>query len=80
VLDTWDVKRSARDPDLVGKLARGVLGIGCAYEILALATGWVPTITQIVKYANRRQATRVLVWVWCGFVAWHFMEPEDFPS
>lgn len=58
-------------------LGRLVIALGCAYEIVALATDQrVPTITAIVKRTGRHPLGRVLVWGWCGFVAWHFLEPD----
>lgn len=57
-------------------LGRLVIGLGCAYEIVALADDRVPTITAIVKRTGRNPIGRFLVWGWCGFVAWHFLEPE----
>lgn len=58
-------------------MIRWILGVGCAYEIVALAAGdKLPTITQIVKRVGRMPAGRALVWMWCGYVAWHFLEPD----
>lgn len=55
---------------------RTVVIAGCAYEIVALLTGKIPTITAIVKRLGRAKLGRLVVWGWCGFVAWHFLEPE----
>ena len=56
---------------------RYVIAAGCAYEILALTTDRVPTITAIVKTIGRTHAVgRVAVWTIAGYVAWHFLEPE----
>lgn len=57
-------------------LGRLVLGLGCAYEIVALSTDRVPTITTVVKRTGKHPVGRLVVWAWCGFVAWHFLEPE----
>ena len=50
---------------------------GCFYEIVAIATDRVPTITTIIKHAGKHPVGRFAVWTWCGFCAWHFMEPDD---
>jgi hypothetical protein len=56
---------------------RTVVIAGCVYEIVALCSnGRIPTITKLVKRLGSTPAGRLLVWGWCGFVAWHFLEPE----
>ena len=50
--------------------------VGCIYEAFALITDRVPTITTIVKNAGKYPGGRFVVWMWCGFIAWHFLEPE----
>jgi len=60
------------DRALAGRL---LIIAGCAYEIVALTTGRVPTITAAIKFLGRAHPIgRFLVWGWCGFVAWHFLE------
>lgn len=54
---------------------RTVIGVGCAYEIVALSVPGVPTITGMIKVIGRHPLGRVAVWAWCGYVAWHFLEP-----
>lgn len=58
------------------QLGRAVLIAGCLYEVAALTTSRVPTITASIKYVGRSHpAGRLVVWAWCGYVAWHFLEP-----
>jgi len=61
------------EPDL---LAAAVV-IGCCYEVLALTTRRVPTITRLVRVTASHRHGRFAAWLWCGFVAWHFLEPLD---
>jgi len=57
-------------------LGRGIIVAGCLYEVAALTTGRVPTITAAVKYAGAAHPLgRLAVWAWCGYIAWHFLEP-----
>ena len=61
-------------------LGRSVLVAGCLYEVAALVTGRVPTITAIIKSVGRGHPVgRLLVWSWCGYIAWHFLEPDGAP-
>ena len=57
--------------------ARVAILAGCMYEILAITTDRVPTITAVVKHAHKHPVGRFGVWCWLGFVAWHFLEPES---
>ena len=50
---------------------------GCVYEVIAVGTDQVPTITEIVKYVGRQRWGKVIAWTWCGYVAWHFLEPLE---
>lgn len=52
-------------------VGRVVIAVGCVYELAALWTR-LPTITQIVKHANRRPYLRVLAWLWGGLWSFHF--------
>ena len=55
---------------------RWAVAVGCAYELAALhELSPLPTITEVLKTTHRHPIGRFLVWMWCGFVAWHFMEP-----
>lgn len=55
---------------------RWVIMAGCLYEVAALVPGSpLPTITEMIKAVGRHPVARVLVWTWCGYVAWHFLEP-----
>jgi hypothetical protein len=51
--------------------------VGCAYEIVALLTRSVPTITRIVRLMGTKPVGKVFVWLWAGYVSWHFLEPMD---
>ena len=55
---------------------RWTVAAGCAYEIVALATNRVPTITAIVKMSGRFRYGRLILWLWLGFVVDHFIERE----
>lgn len=63
------------NPELRFAAGRAVIVAGCLYEIVALTTDRVPTITAIVHDIGRRGFLgRLAVWSVGGFVAWHFME------
>ena len=55
---------------------RWVIVSGCAYEILALVTDRVPTITAIVKMSGRFRFGRLILIAWLGFIVEHFIERE----
>ena len=55
---------------------RYVIAAGCAYEILALTTDRVPTITAIVKMSGRFRFGRLILIAWLGFIVDHFIEHE----
>lgn len=59
------------------KLLNSMLFVGCVYEIIALISP-LPTITRIMKMMGRKHPIgKATLWLWCGFVAWHFMEPDE---
>ena len=73
--------RMSRPSDLgagMNRLAFGrlIIALGCAYEIVALFSK-LPTITAIIKRLGTIPGGRFIVWSWCGYIAWHFMEPDQ---
>lgn len=54
-----------------------VLLVGCAYEIVAIATRGVPTITRLLKTLGKQPVGKALLWMWCGYISWHFLEPME---
>ena len=56
---------------------RAVLLVGCAYEIVALTTRKVPTVTRILKTIGARPYGKAALWLWTGYVSAHFLEPLD---
>ena len=50
--------------------------IGCIYEVIALLSHAVPTITKLLRLLGSKPFGKVLVWAWCGFVSYHFMVDE----
>jgi len=54
-----------------------VLLVGCAYEIVALTTKKVPTITRILQTVGSKPHGKALLWLWIGYVSAHFLEPLD---
>lgn len=50
---------------------------GCVYEVVALTTGKVPTITRLVRIIGRHRAGRALAWLWVGYVAGHFLSEDS---
>lgn len=55
--------------------ARLIIAAGCAYEIVALTTNRVPTITAIVQRSSRLPwIGRVSLWLWLGFTVDHFID------
>ena len=59
------------------EILRGVLLVGCAYEIVALTTRKVPTVTRILKTIGSRPYGKAALWLWTGYVSAHFLEPLD---
>ena len=58
------------------KAMNTALLLGCVYEIYALTTRKAPTITMILRKAGKRHPLgRATLWLWCGYVSWHFLEP-----
>lgn len=58
-------------------LLNGALLVGCVYEVVALLTP-LPTITKLLKtWGHQHPLGKATLWLWCGFVAWHFMEPDE---
>jgi len=55
---------------------RWTIAAGCVYEIVAVATDRVPTITAIVKMSGRFRFGRFALWLWLGFIVDHFIERE----
>lgn len=62
------------------ELLRGILLVGCAYEIIALTTKKVPTVTRILKTLGSRPYGKAALWLWTGYVSAHFLEPLDEPA
>lgn len=62
------------------EILRVVLLVGCAYEIVALTTRKVPTITRILKAVGSRPYGKAALWLWTGYVSAHFLEPLDEPA
>lgn len=59
------------------KALEAVLLVGCAYEIVALTTRRVPTITRILQTVGSKPQGKALLWLWIGYVSAHFLEPLD---
>jgi hypothetical protein len=60
------------------KLLNTALLVGCVYEVASLTTKKVPTITTVLrKGARRHPFGKVVLWMWCGYVSWHFLEPWE---
>jgi len=62
------------------EILRGVLLVGCAYEIVALTTRKVPTVTRILKTIGSKPYGKAALWLWTGYVSAHFLAPLDEPS
>ena len=59
------------------EILRGILLAGCAYEIVALTTRKVPTVTRILKTIGSKPYGKAALWLWTGYVSAHFLEPLD---
>ena len=59
------------------QVLRVVLLVGCAYEIVALTTRKVPTVTRILKTVGSKPYGKAALWLWTGYVSAHFLEPLD---
>lgn len=65
--------------DRTQQALRIVLLVGCVYEIVALTTRKVPTVTRILKTIGARPYGKAALWLWTGYVSAHFLEPLDEP-
>ena len=61
------------------QVLRGILLVGCVYEVVALTTRKVPTVTRILKTIGSRPYGKAALWLWTGYVSAHFLEPLDEP-
>lgn len=59
------------------KVLNAALLVGCAYEIVALVFRKVPTITRMLRLMGSKPFGKALLWMWCGYISWHFLEPMD---
>jgi hypothetical protein len=59
------------------RILNTLLAVGCAYEIVALGTRKVPTITRLLRHMGRYPLGKVALWMWCGYISWHFLEPLE---
>jgi hypothetical protein len=58
-----------------------MVAAGCAYEIVALFTQRVPTITQVMYIIRRHYLLRLLFWLITGMSLHHFYVEEGmFPG
>lgn len=58
--------------------ARILIALGCAYEIVALTTNRVPTITAIIQRSSRLPwIGRIGLWLWLGAVVDHFIARDE---
>lgn len=48
-----------------------VVILAAAWELVALATGWVPTITAVVWKLRTRKLGRLTVWLLLGWLVEH---------
>lgn len=56
---------------------RAALVVGCAYEIVAVVSNRVPTITSIVQNTSRLPwVGRIALWLWLGAIVDHFIYRE----
>lgn len=62
------------------EILRGILLVGCVYEVVALTTRKVPTVTRILKTIGSRPYGKAALWLWTGYVSAHFLEPLDEPQ
>lgn len=54
-----------------------MLLVGCAYEIVALTTNKIPTVTRVLKTIGSKPYGKAALWLWTGYVSAHFLEPLD---
>lgn len=53
-----------------------VVGLGCAYEVVAIASGKVPTITSFAWRARKTWWGKGLIWNAVGYLSWHLLIEE----
>jgi hypothetical protein len=56
---------------------RGILVVGCVYEVVAVTTRKVPTITRILKTLGSKPYGKAALWLWTGYISAHFLEPLE---
>ena len=64
-----------RRPDLW----RSVVIAGCAYEIVALVSDRVPTISEVVLAVSQHRVGRFAAWMFVGGWAAHYLAPPASP-
>lgn len=52
---------------------RIAVAVGCAYEIVALVSDRVPTISEVVVSASEHPAGRFAAWLFVGGWSYHFL-------
>lgn len=51
--------------------------VGCVYEVAAILSP-LPTITTLLRTTGKKHPLgKAVLWLWCGYVSWHFLEPME---
>lgn len=57
-------------------MIRWALIVGCTYEVVALTTKRVPTITMLVRGMRKHPVGMAAAWLWVGYTAHHFLSAD----
>ncbi len=56
------------------RYVRPVIAVGCAYEVVAIATDRVPTISKMIGWLYSRPPGRLALWLGYGWLTCHLCE------
>lgn len=55
-----------------------IVGSGCAYELVALTTGKIPTISRACWWLRKKHPLGgVVIWTAMGILSWHLLVDDD---
>jgi hypothetical protein len=58
---------------MMRKAGAVTVGVLCAYELAALSTGRIPTVSRVCWWARRHPAGALGIWAGLGVLSWHLL-------